>query len=101
MEEVHTLRMAKAPQSDIDAVRQFLQTLEEKMIYEETSDEVLVHWLAQAYPEIDGLWDRILFGYETLVANVCDPSLTYLDYKPEIKQAMTHSLERKEAASDR
>ena len=95
MKEVHTLRMAKAPQSDIDAVRQFLQTLEEKMICEETSDEDLVHWLAQAYTEIDGLWERILFGYETLVANACDPSLTYLDYKPEIKQAMAQHLANK------
>ena len=31
---------------------------------------------------------RIIFGYEVLVDNVCDPNLDYLEFKPEIKSLM-------------
>ena len=31
---------------------------------------------------------RIIFGYEVLVDNVCDPELDYLDYNKEIKEAL-------------
>jgi hypothetical protein len=31
---------------------------------------------------------RIIYGYEVLVENVCDPDLDYLEYKPEIKKLL-------------
>ncbi len=84
--------MAKASQSDVDAVRDFFQALESKLDYWETTDESLGQWLETAYPTISSAWERILLGYEVLVTNACDPTLTYLDYKPEIKQALTQQL---------
>ena len=29
---------------------------------------------------------RVIFGFEVLVDNVCDPDLDYLEFKPEIKK---------------
>jgi ketol-acid reductoisomerase len=31
---------------------------------------------------------RILFGFEVLVENACDPDLDYLDFNKEIKEAL-------------
>lgn len=84
----YSIVMAKAPQADLDAVRQFLDALQTN-VEDDVDEETLGRWVRNAYPEIEGIWERILFGYETLVANACDPTLTYLDWKPEIKQLMT------------
>jgi len=29
-------------------------------------------------------WERVVFGYDTLVRNACDPDKDYLDWKPGI-----------------
>jgi hypothetical protein len=31
---------------------------------------------------------RVVFGYEILVDNVCDPNLDYLEFKPELKELL-------------
>jgi hypothetical protein len=31
---------------------------------------------------------RIIFGFEVLVDNVCDPDLDYLDFNPELKKLL-------------
>jgi len=35
-----------------------------------------------------GSFDRIVTDAEVLIDNVCDPNLDYLEYKPEIKEAI-------------
>lgn len=37
---------------------------------------------------------RILFGCETLIENVCDPKLDYLEFKPSIMYAERNALEK-------
>lgn len=33
-------------------------------------------------------YERVVFGYEILVDNVCDPDKTYLDWRPDVKAAL-------------
>ena len=41
---------------------------------------------ASYYQEnISHIWNRILFGFEVLLDNVCDPELDYLDFNKELK----------------
>jgi hypothetical protein len=42
-------------------------------------------------------YERVIFGYETLIENVCDPQLSYLDFKPELKTALTANAELRAA----
>lgn len=37
---------------------------------------------------------RILFDCETLIENVCDPKLDYLEFKPSIMYAERNALEK-------
>lgn len=34
---------------------------------------------------VDCTWGKITFGYRTLVDNACDPDLSYLEWRPDIK----------------
>jgi hypothetical protein len=81
--------MSKASQSDLDTLRQFFDILETRLNDPELDSHDLGNWLRTAYDDIEGKWERILLGYEILVANVCDPTLTYLDYNPTIKSLLT------------
>lgn len=86
--------MAKASPDDIEATRQFLDALETNLIDDGIDAELLGRWIQNAYPEIQSTLERILLGYEVLVNNACDPSLTYLDWKPALKQLLTQAKEQ-------
>ncbi len=79
-----TIRVARCSQTDIEQMRTFFFALEEKI---DTVDEYeLGKWITDNYTDGCGRhWQRLVFGYETLLENACDPSLSYLDWKPEIK----------------
>jgi hypothetical protein len=75
------MRMAKATEEDINALRQFLLALEE--IFEERHNR---------FDEAEDVirrfpigWRRVVEGYETLLQNACDPTLNYLEWKPHLK----------------
>ena len=38
-------------------------------------------------------WRRVVFSYEVLVSNTCDPEKDYLDWKPEILKLMAKEKE--------
>lgn len=86
MPETHQIRMAKASQHDVDEVMSFLQELEEKTDDYDCLDSDLGEWVNQNFHKIYGKYERILLGFSTLVDNVCDPNIDYLDYTPELKQ---------------
>ncbi len=86
MQETYQIRMAKAPKEDIDEVSNFLQELEEKTDNYSVTDEELGEWVNQNFHRIYGKYERILTGFSVLSDNVCDPTLDYLDYTPEIKR---------------
>jgi hypothetical protein len=110
------MRMAKAQQKHVDKLRNFLQFTEELCKIDPTNefewDEFKKDWEDQEdftkiirhcedkkgfnfefymdYYErhISHIHMRVIFGYEVLVDNVCDPDLDYLEFKLEIKQLL-------------
>jgi len=90
MAEVHGMRAAKASPQDINEMREFLFQLEEKVNDQEIPlSEIGKFCHARFNSDCGRHFRRILFGYETLIENACDPSLSYLEWKPEIKEALT------------
>lgn len=57
------MKLAKSSQAEIDALMKWLQEREDK---EDGPPPFM----------------RVVFGYETLVQNCCDPEKDYLDFKP-------------------
>lgn len=88
MAEQIQLRCARAYPEEIQKVREWFQKLEDVMNDDENSDSQYGEWLRKHYHEVEGKWERILLGYETMFDNACDPSLTYLAFKPEILEKM-------------
>jgi len=112
------MRIAKASQKDVNTLRTWLQFNDElckinpkneyewSRFKEDWSDEddfnkIIEHCECEKSFDWDYYMDyfqtyiyhihtRIIFGYETLVSNVCDPELDYLDFNKEIKQAIEH-----------
>jgi len=85
MAEQIGLRMARAYPDEIQRVREWFQKLEEVLEDDYNSDADYGQWLREHYHEVQNSYERILFGYETMFDNACDPLLGYLDFKPEIK----------------
>ena len=88
MAEPIQLRCARAYPDQIQKVREWFQQLEDVMDDEHNSASDYGDWLRNHYHEVEGEWERILFGYETMFDNACDPNLTYLAFKPEILEKM-------------
>ncbi len=104
----HKLRMAKASKEDIKSTMNFLHAMQQVSsldfdIKEWEEDEELlpifkricsggseptIDGLLWAYKTIDSRWMRVIMAAEVLVENVCDPELSYLEYKPELKDSL-------------
>ena len=110
------MRMAKAPKEHVDRLRTWMQfndelckidptnKLEWDSFKEDWQDEDDFMKIIKHCEDDDGFnWEyymdyhqsnisyihmRVIFGYEVLVNNVCDPELDYLDYKKELKDLM-------------
>lgn len=119
------MRMAKAPQKHVDKLRIWMQFNDELMKIDPTYfrewEEFKNDWLedenfnsiieeikmedgsfswefySSYYQEnISHIWNRILFGFEVLVDNVCDPELDYLDFNKELKAMIKRAEENQE-----
>lgn len=86
MAEKLQLKMARALPAQIESMRQWLQKLEELMDDDGNGPFEIGAYVMKTFEQnrIDE-YERILFGYETLVENACDQSKSYLDWKPDIK----------------
>lgn len=82
------MRQAKATEQDVEALRNFFLSLEQRA--EEANDVIGKVALANyVIKKINGNingWRRVVEGYEVLFENCCDPTLDYLDFKPELKE---------------
>lgn len=78
------LRMAKAPEDEIDQLRTFFQQWEEKEDDWTIDEETLSKWLKDQYPRISRIWRRIVEGYVVLLHNAVDPNAATLEWKPEL-----------------
>ena len=73
--------MARATDEDIEAVRGFLDYMEEQ-----AEDFVPDPFgLVQRWDDAAASFERIILGYQVLRDSLCDPNLSYLDVRPEIK----------------
>lgn len=78
------MKMAKANPAEVEALRVFMVTLEE-MISDYGKDVLDIgKWVIDNFPVLQ--WRRTIEGYPILIENACDPSKSYLDWKPELKQ---------------
>ncbi len=77
------MKIAKADPEEIAAVNQFMRELEDEIKYPEKSDEELREWIKNA-----PCLFRVVFGYQVLLDNCCDPDADTLEWKPEIKSMM-------------
>lgn len=88
MSETGYERMEKATGEELDALIEFAKELER--MYEEGCDELeMGGFLMKHMDKQHGLAfsaDRIVWGYRTMHAGACDPNLSHLDWKPELKQ---------------
>lgn len=83
--------MARADQNQIDLMRKWFQSLEDILNDPEKDAHDIGKYIYQSFSTHRiSEFERILFGYETLVTNVCDLSLSYLEFKPEILAAMSN-----------
>jgi hypothetical protein len=81
--------MAKANPDEVEKLRKFMADLEE------TIDDVgldgdyrnLGEWVCTNFPA----WWRVVEGYPILVESACDPALSYLDWKPDLKRLIEAS----------
>ena len=117
------MRMAKAPQDHINRLRVWLQFNNElckidpllqreweefKKDWEDEEDfqKIITHCKDGEKFNYDYYWDyynrnisyifgRIIMGYEVLVENVCDPTLDYLEFKPELKTLIENKQSNK------
>jgi len=89
MAEEIKLRVAKASPEDVNQMRDFLSELEE-LLESDVSTFEIGEFVSKNFDGRCGRhFQRVLFGFDTLVENACDPSLSYLEWKPEIKEALT------------
>ena len=110
------MRMAKAPQEHVDRLRRWMQFNDEfckidpanefewdgfKKDWEDDEDfnKIIKHceddqgftweyYMDYYQRYISYIHMRVIFGFEVLVDNVCDPDLDYLEFKPEIKKLL-------------
>ena len=77
------MKVAKASKEEWEYVMKFVQTLEDEIKYPEKTDEELGAWVRKA-----PCLFRVVFGYQVLVDNCCDPDNDALEWKPELKKLM-------------
>jgi len=92
------LRMARASQSDFDDTLKFLTQMdlvleygyfegeeedEREWLDEEATALKIGKWVLENRRLLFG-WERVVWGFDTLLREVCDPNLSYLDYKPDL-----------------
>lgn len=98
------VKMAKASEKDIERTIEFFQIVEEFMDQgtytapDDTADDATRYltdeefvallrekWGGRFKPAgVDASWQRVVWGYDTLVKNACDPNLDYLEWRSDI-----------------
>jgi len=83
-EEIH-MTVARCMPEQVDQMRDWFWELETKLSDPYLDGQELLEWMQQTFSASIGMhWQRLLFGYETLIDNACDPSKSHLAWKPEI-----------------
>lgn len=78
------MKMARAPQEQIDALWKFLRKIDSLM----DAGESVQLFIDKNWRKVATVYERILFGYQTLIENCCDQTQSTLEWKPEIEAAI-------------
>jgi len=78
------MKVAKADKEEWEKVMRWVHALDEELKYPEKSDDEFGAWVRTTAPCLF----RVVFGYQILVDNACDPDADTLEFKPEIVKAM-------------
>lgn len=80
---------------DDDEDKQLLMKIESELRdewegYDIFNDLILFEFIKRKWNSVNycGSFGRIVTDAEVLIDNVCDPNLDYLEYKPDIKEAL-------------
>lgn len=94
------MKMAKSSPEEMEKMLEFFNRLEAIFEGEFEQDEVfgdyedelqeavgthVVEWWEKF---LDGSWARFYWGFDTMLRSVADPELSYLDFKPELRQKL-------------
>jgi hypothetical protein len=92
------MKMAKASEADIESLTDFFNMLEEAIEYgtvtdskgnsEEVDDEKIAEIIRNAWNghgRVGCSWRRVIIGCAVLIDNCCDPELSYLDWRPDVR----------------
>lgn len=79
------MRLAKASKDDIRKMLRFVQLIEQIVALDVDADKIKRIVMRQ-YPRLCRGWIRIICGCDMLIENCCDPQLSYLDWRPDIKK---------------
>ena len=88
------MKVGKADRKEWEEVMKFMQGLEQKCPDWEVDDKDLGVWVREQFENIEGGMFRVVFGYQVLVDNACDPDSDVLEFKPEIAAAMAKATNR-------
>jgi len=92
------LTMARASQKDFDDTLEFLTQMdcvlehgyfegeeedEREWLDEDAMAQKIGKWVIEHKQLLFG-WGRVVWGFDTLLREVCDPNLSHLDYKPDL-----------------
>lgn len=88
------MKMAKCDDNEINEAFEVIYSLNElfeksdEFDFLTSSDEYIKNLdeIKEKFREIQ--WSKFILGYQVLVDNCCDKSLTYLEFSPEIKKAL-------------
>jgi len=79
------MKMAKASAADLDAMQEFFESVEEIM-ESGSDDDKLLSLIHENWFRLCSAWRRVVFGCEILINNACDKDLSYLEWKPSLRE---------------
>ena len=78
--------MAKASRSEWQKAADFVRDIDDMLQYDRPSDEELGRFVKENIPPLF----RVVFGYQVLLDNCCDPTEETLEFHPLINDALEH-----------
>lgn len=81
------MKQAKASDEDLLTLIRFFEALEDS---EKKTVPALGYRVRDFIPLVSPCWRRVVYGYDVMFRNACDPNLPHLDYRPDIKHREEH-----------
>ena len=73
------MKMAKASTEELRTMREFMEIFEDSLKHDKPLD---LH--GSLFVDVAACWRRVVFGYEMLVNNCCDPDSDVLEWRADV-----------------